>query len=90
MLALEKNHAITVHHHFSPDGGIGRRARLKIWFLREYGFDPHSGYFEAALNFQGRFFLFEGLTAVARFASRSVMSAFGLGTTPILGILKRL
>ena len=27
-----------------PGGGIGRRSRLKICFLREYGFDPRPGY----------------------------------------------
>ena len=27
-----------------PDGGIGRRARLKLVFRKECGFDSHSGY----------------------------------------------
>ena len=38
-----------------PDGGIGRRARLKLVFRKECGFDSHSGYKKAA-DFSGLFF----------------------------------
>ena len=35
-----------------PDGGTGRRARLKIWFLaRESEFDPRSGHHVALFLF---------------------------------------
>lgn len=33
-----------------PDGGTGRRARLKIVCLRACGFDSHSGYRERLLR----------------------------------------
>lgn len=45
-------------HTKSQRGGIGRRARFKIAFLRKYGFDSHRWYFFPDLSFGSESFGF--------------------------------
>ena len=45
-----------------PDGGIGRRARLKLVFRKECGFDSHSGYQNGRLQRCGLPFFVENFS----------------------------